>query len=202
MGGRGSGRTSGYGFLVDKCEDYLSIDIAWLKRQGSLTSGGSGNITWSRNGKTTGSIGYRSELGGLRVIYRTRQSGDVWTEVNELIRFAWTDTNFNGRRQWFACPSCNRRCRIIYGGSYYRCRKCCQLKYESQYEPIFGRAADQRHKLRKRLGQVGSLEDPFPPKPKGMHWKTYRRLEERDQVLDQRWCMDMAGWLERTKLSD
>ena len=57
MGGRGSGRTSGYGFFVDKCEDYLSIDIAWLKRQGSLTPGNSGNITWSRNGKTTGSIG-------------------------------------------------------------------------------------------------------------------------------------------------
>ena len=102
MGGRGSGRTSGYGFLVDKCEDYLSIDIAWLKRQGSLTPGNSGNITWSRDGKTTGSICYRVEVGGLRLIYRSRQSGDDWHDVNELIPFTWTDANFNGRRQWFA----------------------------------------------------------------------------------------------------
>lgn len=197
MGGRGSGRSSGYGFLVDKCEDYLSIDIAWLKRQGSLTSGKSGSITWSRGGKTTSSIGYRVEADGLRMIYRTRRAENEWQDVNDLIPFTWTDANFNGRRQWFSCPSCNRRCRIIYGGSYYRCRKCYRLKYESQYEPIFGRAADQRHKLRKRLGQAGSLEDPFPPKPKGMHWKTYRRLEARDQELEQLWCMDLAGWLER-----
>jgi hypothetical protein len=65
----------------------------------------------------------------------------------------------------------------------YRCRKCYQLKYESQYEQIFGSATNQRHKLRKRLGQVGSLEDPFPPKPKGMHWKTYRQLEALDRQL-------------------
>lgn len=176
MGGRGSGRTNGSGLLVDKCEDYLSIDIGWLKRQGSLTPDKSGKITWSRGGQTTSSIGYRTEVGGLRLIYRTLRAEDDWQDVNELISFAWTDANFNGRRQWFACPSCNRRCRIIYGGAYYRCRNCYRLKYESQYEPIFGRVADQRHKLRKRLGYAGSLEDPFPPKPKGMHWKTYRRL--------------------------
>lgn len=202
MGGRGSGRTSSYGFLVDKCEDYLSIDLAWLKRQGSLTPGNSGNITWSRGGKTTNSIGYRAETGGLRLIYRTRRAENEWQDVNELIPFTWTDANFNGRRQWFACPSCNRRCRIIYGGSYYRCRKCYQLKYESQYEPVICRAAEQRHKLRKRLGQADSLDAPLAPKPKGMHWKTYRRLEARDRNLEERWCMDVTSWLERTKRCD
>ena len=61
-------------------------------------------------------------------------------------------------------------------------------------------AADQRHKLRNRLVQIASLEDPFPPKPNGMHWQTYWRLEERDQVLERQWCLDMVGWLERTRL--
>jgi hypothetical protein len=184
LGLRGSGRATGSGLLVDKCEDYLSIDLAWLKRQGSLTPGNFGNITWSRNGKTTSCIGYRTEIDGLRLIYRTLRAEDDWQDVNELIPFAWTLASFNGRRQWLACPNCNRRCRIIYGGSYYRCRKCYQLKYESQYEQIFGSATNQRHKLRKRLGQVGSLEDPFPPKPKGMHWKTYRQLEALDRQLE------------------
>lgn len=199
MGGRGSGRTSGYGFLVDKCEDYLSIDLAFLRKRNAFHPRNSGEISWSRRNEKYASVQYVVEAGGLRLIYRSRPHGGEWQDVDELIPFVETQTQFGGRRHWFGCPSCKRRCRIIYGGSHFRCRNCYRLKYESQYEPIFGRAADQRHKLRKRLGQVGSLEDPFPTKPKGMHWKTYRRLETRDQDLEQRWCMDLAGWLERTK---
>lgn len=200
MGGWGSGRPSVYGVLADKCEDYLNIDVSWLNRHNMLVTGRKGTMQWTRGGHPTGSIGYRVEAGGLRLIYRTRRAENSWLDVDELISFAWTETNFNGRRQWFVCPGCNRRCRIIYGGSYYRCRKCYQLKYESQYQPISGRAADQRHKLRKRLGQVGSLDEPFPTKPKGMHWKTYQRLKVRDKTLELRWCEDMARWLERIKL--
>lgn len=31
------------------------------------------------------------------------------------------------------------------------------------------------------------LEDDFPPKPRGMHWRTYHRLRATDVVLSQRW---------------
>jgi hypothetical protein len=41
------------------------------------------------------------------------------------------------------------------------------------------------------------LDDGFPPKPKGMHWRTYRRLEQLDKHLADRWCVGMAGFLER-----
>ena len=47
-------------------------------------------------------------------------------------------------------------------------------------------------KIRKRLGDtVGSAfeQDEFPPKPKGMHWKTYNRLEERYYELQNRWAV-------------
>ena len=33
MGGRGSGRQEGHGFMVDKCHEIKSIDIAWLRRR-------------------------------------------------------------------------------------------------------------------------------------------------------------------------
>ena len=33
MGGRGSGRQAGLGLKVDKCHEYKSIDIAWLRRR-------------------------------------------------------------------------------------------------------------------------------------------------------------------------
>ena len=168
-----------------------------MKRERMLTPGNSGSIRWSRGGNETASIGYRVELEGLRLNYRTRIAGNDWRNVNELIPFEWTDTNFNGRRQWFVCLKCRGRCRVLFGGSFYRCRKCYQLKYESQYEPSYARATTQRHNIRKRLGQAGSLDDPFPPKPKGMHWKTYWRLESLDEQLEQRWVAGIAEWLER-----
>lgn len=135
-------------------------------------------------------VGYRIEAGGLRLIYRTRPRGGEWRDVDELIPFTSTATQFGGKRVWFACPSCQKRCRIIYGGCYFRCRRCHGLRYESQYEDAISRAASQRHKLRKRLGYVGSLEDPFPLKPKGMHWTTYEQLQARDEECEQRWVVD------------
>lgn len=188
MGGRGSGRQSSWGLLVDKCSDYHSVDLAWLRRRACLRPGYSGSLTWSRCGTKTGSIGYRVETNGLRLIYRTRSYGGEWVDIDEVIPFVETDTNFGGRRQWFLCPTCRRRCRIIYGGSRFRCRRCYRLKYESQYEPPFGRAATRCHKIRERLGYSGALDEPFPPKPKGMHWKTYERLELLEQQLQQRWA--------------
>jgi hypothetical protein len=76
---------------------------------------------------------------------------------------------------------------VIYGGSFFRCRRCHGLKYQSQYEPPFTRAANRALKLRDRLGRTNSIEDSFPQKPKGMHWRTYRRLEALDNQLHAQW---------------
>ena len=73
MGGRGSGRTGGFGALIDKTDDYHSVDLAWMRRQGCLAHGSSGALTWSRGETATGSIRYRVELDGLRLLYRTRR---------------------------------------------------------------------------------------------------------------------------------
>lgn len=199
MGGRGSGRRASYGLLADKVDDYRQIDLAWLKRENGLVAGITGNIHWSRGGNRIATVGYRVEVGGLRLIYRCRSEGDEWTSVNELIPFALTEANYGGRRHWFACPNCRRHCRILYGGPQFRCRCCRGLRYESQYEPHFSRATSQAHKLRERMGHIGSLDDPFPPKPKGMHWSTYRRLEAKDENLRDRWTIGMMGWLARQK---
>lgn len=69
-------------------------------------------------------------------------------------------------------------------------RRCLQLRYASQYEPPGLGGVDQADKIRKRLGDTdGSAfeQDEFPPKPRGMHWTTYRRLEERYDELQFRW---------------
>ena len=67
---------------------------------------------------------------------------------------------------------------MLYGGRWFRCRRCYQLKYSSQYEPAHGRALSRAQRNRQRLGGSGSLDKPFPPKPRFMHWATYERLED------------------------
>ena len=197
MGGPGSGRWPSFGSQVSICEHALAIDLATHKRDGYLFTGCAGKINWWRHDQVVSWISYRVEDDGLRLTYRTRGSGCDWRRVDELIPLVETPTQFGGRRRWFSCPGCQRRCRIIYGGAYFRCRICQGLRYQSQYEaPVF-RAVSQRHKLRERLGQLSSLEDPFPAKPKGMHWKTYRRLAARDAALDGPWYEAFDELLER-----
>lgn len=200
MGGMGSGLTAGAGLWRDKCHEFHSIDLSWLKKNGYLTFGSSGSLTWSRAGQPTGNIRFQVEPLGFRVIYRTRPRGcETWTDVNELIPFVHTATNFSGRRTWFQCPSCHRRCRIIYGGSRFRCRRCHNLVYESQYEPAFARSASMALKIREKLGDRGGVADPFPEKPKGMHWKTYQRLERKYYRLCDLWS---AGIMEKWNICE
>jgi len=182
MGGRGSGRYGGY--RAATCEDYHAIDLAWLRRKGVLKRLTWSRITWSRGGERVASIGVRSEGDGLRLRYRARsRQSDKWAEFNEFIPFTYTDTNFGGRRPWFECPSCGRRCRVLYGGKRYRCRNCHRLKYKSQYETGWRRAESRACRISERLGGTGVIDDPLPAKPKGMHWATYVRLFQRHEAL-------------------
>jgi hypothetical protein len=181
MGGFGSG--CGGGAARATCEDYYAIDLAWLRRQGARSPGHSGRVTWSRAGRETGSITYRIERDGVRLIYRSRAYGGDWEDVDELVPFVYTATRFGGRRQWFQCRACGKGCRVLHGGARYRCRRCHGLAYNSQREAWYQRALDQARRISKRLGGNSGAFDEFPPKPKRMRWATYWRLEERYTAL-------------------
>ena len=51
-------------------------------------------------------------------------------------------------------------------------------------------------KIRRRLGGSPTLGDPFPDKPKGMHWNTYRRLL---REIEEAECGSISEALERFK---
>lgn len=93
----------------------------------------------------------------------------------------WSDTNFGGRRQWFLCPDCGRRCAIIYRVGIeprWGCRLCLNGHYISEHMSPKDRRLHAAFKVRRRLGQTkGGIVAGFPPKPEGMHWRTYHDLK-------------------------
>jgi hypothetical protein len=193
-------------YATTKTNDFHAVDLAWLRRKGARKPGWSGTIRWSRAGRQTGSIGYTLEHCGLRLNYSHTPAGSTEPViVNEVIPIVTTAMHLGGVRHWFACPSCRRRCRVIYGGARFRCRLCYGAKYESQYQHQAHTICDIRWAMRRRLEECGGVEwpfgldDGFPPKPPRMHWQTYRRLEARDEELGNRWCIGLAGWLERRR---
>ena len=170
-----------------------SIDLAWLRRKKLFNVGRWSSLTWSRAGRETGSIRIECHANGVRLIYRHRRHGEDWQDVNELVPLVETPTRFGGTRQWLLCPSCKARCRILYGGAQFRCRRCQRLKYDTQYEPAFARAATRALKIRERLGCKHGIDHPFPEKPKGMRWKTYERLVAKDESLQNAWAVGISA---------
>ena len=187
LGGRGSGRPSNHGLHVDKCSDFHLIDLAWLRKRKLANVGQWSTLRWSRSGRETGSIRLEFLEQGLRLVYRHRQD-DHWISVDEVVPFVDMPLRLGGTRLWFKCLSCQRRCRILYGGGRFRCRLCHRLKYETQYEPAFARAATRALKIRERLGSNGGIADPFPQRPKGMHRRTYELLRQTEETLQAAWA--------------
>jgi hypothetical protein len=183
VGGEGSG--SWYRFnkksTTNECQ---SIDVRYLCRNGLLEPGRSFSLRWSQAGRETGSVGGVVSGDGrpvqITLLYRHRGgSGGKWEDLQEPVSLEWTACNFGGERPWFVCPGagCGRRVAILYGeGRYFLCRHCYDLVYESQRENEMHRALRREQTIRENLGGSANMTEPFPEKPKGMHWKTYERL--------------------------
>lgn len=184
MGGIGSGNIWRYGSR-DTCESYTRIELPYLRRRGMLQPGYYGSLSWNRGGEPSGSIRFRMHENSMELIYKFRAHGaEDWQDVNETVPFTYSRQHLGGQRRWFVCLSCRRKCAVLYGGTHYRCRNCWNLAYKSQHEAPYQRALSKAQTFRQRLGGSPCTDDPFPEKPKGMHWRTYDRLAERGEALD------------------
>jgi hypothetical protein len=121
--------------------------------------------------------------------YRTRRhESEEWTNKEYPVTVEWTRCNYGGERAWFRCPAmgCGRRAAILYGGSIFACRHCHNLAYDSQNETSHSRALGKAQAIRVKLG--GEPAGNFPPKPKGMHWRTYWHWRQKaDDAEDRSW---------------
>ncbi len=110
---------------------------------------------------------------GLKILDLRRERLGVGGDVE----MDWTRLPSGGKRPWFLCPSCGRRCGVLYSlGSRIICRKCGGLTYESQNEPRHFRALRKAQKILGRLGGSANMAEPFPSRPRYMHRRTYQRL--------------------------
>jgi hypothetical protein len=167
------------------CETCNSIDVRDWHRSGLLAVGRKFQWFWIGNPQHCGSIGVRSE--GHAVILTYREAGQPeWKWIEQYLALEWTECNFGGRRPWFRCPvdsgekRCGRRVAVLYcAGRLFACRRCYGLAYECQRQNSRGRGLSTAKKIRRRLGGGPDMLEPFPQKPKKMHWRTYERLRAR-----------------------
>lgn len=196
MGGPGSGNSLRWGTRA-VCEHQKRIDIRYLRKRGMLTSGSMGSLSWSRGDESAGYIRYRAHEASLELDYKFSDGDGEWRSVNEHVWLVKQGQPYGGFRKFFLCPRCHRRCMVLYGGAYFRCRKCYGLAYASQNEDAADRTRRTAEKIRVRLGGTADLDEPFPEKPKGMHWKTYQRLRERGERLEAQWDVGLTYMMAR-----
>lgn len=178
MGDAWSGRKSQGGSNTDNAK---SIDIRYLKQKTDLVPGYTGSLSWSRAGRATGSIGYRIESDAIHLSYQNQQRGKSPQQMNYAIKFDKTPCNYGGERTWLLCPYCEKRVAVIYSyDAYFLCRKCCSLPYASQAETKADRMRRKARKIRERLGASNNLFEPVTVKPKGMHERTFDRLQREE----------------------
>lgn len=185
MGGPGSGWRWRSGRELTSSRRRL--DVRQLARGGHLERHGE-PLPWGWT--DGGTVVLTAEPDGVRLAYRYRGAGvggeaEPWREVVEVLPLDWTPCNYGGRRPWWRCPGCGRRVAILYGGALFRCRGCARLAYPSQNENEADRALRRVEKIRQRMGGTAGWGSRLPPRPKGMHRRTYERLW---------WKADAADW--------
>jgi hypothetical protein len=187
LGGYGSGRTGWKG----KVESCRSLDVNRLKKAGCLQPGYRGGWEWRADREQVASVGLRANASQLILLYKVRIDGGDWADVEEAVPLTRSPCRFGGWRFYFVCPGgtngrpCSRRVTKIYlGGRHFLCRHCYDLAYASQSEAPYHRLQRRADKRKAALG--GGPGTSVPPKPKGMHRRTYARyLAEIDAAEEQ-----------------
>jgi hypothetical protein len=208
MGGLGSTRW-GWTSTKGTVEGVRSLDINCLNKAGCLRPGYWGGWEWTRDGERMADIGLRAEAQRLILSYRLRLNRGGWQDVEQPTPVVWLPCPFGGERPYFVCRgvvngvTCSRQVLKLYGAdTYFLCRHCYQLAYASQREDRCDRALRRADKIRMRLGGEPGMASVFPVRPKGMHRRTYERLqsemEEAEILADER----LALALERLQRMD
>ena len=129
-----------------------------------------GTLTWSWADGNQSSIEYTVHWADGRLVLTLHYFLVDGQEVRLPIQLQTTAMQFGGSRYWFTCPlsldgvDCNRRVGKLYlppGATYFGCRKCHELTYQScqlahQTEQSMGCQNYRLKQLTHRLQALGT----------------------------------------------
>jgi hypothetical protein len=180
MGGSGSGRW-GWHFKKTTIEQCATIDASRWTKAGILHEGG------TRSGWES-FVHYHVNITDVMHPYANlRYDLRSGARLDYPVALQTTQPHYGGLKWWFTCPlvrngqPCNRRVQKLFlppRDSHFGCRHCYNFSYASRSHGALDRSRERARGIRLRVGGSASFFDPFPPKPKGMWWKTYERLED------------------------
>ena len=196
MGGRGSSRWGYRGDYVPKLtiNDATEIRARGIFRQLSPREGRAlhGRIEFTSAGPVDFTIDATSSpvTVSLRFSESLRAAG-ISLPTNARVWVVPTHPTYGGDRWWFVCPACGRRCGAIYclpwgysrsHGMVWACRDCQNLVYPSQREGTGERGLRKLRKILRGAGAAWSSNCLPRHRPKGMHRRTFQRLEAEAMV--------------------
>ncbi len=160
-------------------EQSRQLDVRELQRSGLLGVGMNYGWSWSRNGARVATIRLTVDSDQVQVRCSRCLRNGQWHDAFFDIPLERTPCHLGGERVWWRCPEpgCGRRVALLYGGSRIACRHCNDLAYRCQRESAEDRAARRANKIRRKLGWSYGILNLPGDKPKGMHWKTFARMQ-------------------------
>lgn len=190
MGGYGSGQRFGKPIA----DESRRIDLAWMIRKGMATPGAytSGSLSWSRGDSPAGRIGYTCDMrdpeNAVLVLQYTitEHGGGNARDFQQCIHLSYTLPHYGGKRWWMHCPVNGERVGKLYMppcANTFASRTAWRLGYTSQRVSPRDAAFERLFRVQKKLGCPQGWEMPIR-RPKGMHRRTYERLENEYWYLD------------------
>jgi hypothetical protein len=177
-------------------QDGLKLDLNHLARKGFIKFGaniGARRISWSRS--------YQGEIARGVVSADTTNPDHAWFRLAigsfaQQITLVSRPRHFGGRQWFYVCPMTGGLATVLWkppGAGRFCSRQAWgrQVAYASQFMDRDTRTHHGQSKISSRLCSIGKFDPEdwnFPPRPKGMRWKTYKRLEQKfdryEDILD------------------
>ena len=179
MGGYGSGRYGWRGVI----EHRLRLSIRTFTGGDWLVPGRSGVLPWTRGGEDWASVSFTTQAGAVVLNYSAREGDGPLVPVQITLPVTSIPCRFGGRRYYWQCPRCGRRCEglvLANGGRSWGCRQCLRLRYVCQ-------GLDPHYRMQRRAQKIYARLDgdgEFLQKPKWMRWRTFNRLADQANAMD------------------
>lgn len=148
-------------------DDYLFIDVNRFKREGLLVTTSWFSWQWKQRGKVVDSISVTVK-------------DDLIVVDGQDILIEWWGCPLGGKRPWFHCPSCGKRCCHLYKeNSTFACKTCLNLVWKVWHERPERRAQRSAEKVCRHVKFDFSRKGH---KPKWQRWPTFERVQAEGEV--------------------